>query len=158
MSPRPDGTVRAVRLVSLVLSLVLFACAHTPAQLPGLEALKPAVETFHQRLRWKDFRGAGELIVPERREAFERALIERRDDRDLSINDYELEDAKISEDGLTARVVSRIAWNRLPSSSVHEDIVISEFVLRGQTWFLARQENGPFGKELSAEYAPRNPE
>jgi hypothetical protein len=119
-----------------------------------MDALKPAVETFHQRIRWKDFRGAAELVVPERRGAFERAVRERRDDRDLQINDYELEDARISEDGLSAEVVSRITWTRLPSSSVREEQVTSRFVLRGMTWLLARQENGPFGPELSAEYAP----
>lgn len=120
-----------------------------------MEALKPAVETFHERIRWKDFRGAAELIAPERRAAFERAVRERRDDKDLQINDYELEDAKISEDGLSAEVASRISWTRLPSSTVQEELVISHFVLRGMTWFLARQENGPFGRELSAEYAPQ---
>jgi hypothetical protein len=144
--------VRSLSVLTCV--LLFFACAHTPPPLPGLEVLKPAVETFHQRIRWKDFRGAAELIVPERRTAFERAVRERRDERDLQINDYELEDAKLSEDGLSAEVASRITWMRLPSSSVKEELVISHFVLRGSSWLLQRQENGPFGSELSAEYAP----
>ena len=131
-------------------------CAHTPK--PGsLELLKPAAETFHQRVRWKDFRGAAELLVPERRKAFEDARKRLNDDRDLQIMDYELEDARLA-DRDRAVVVSRLSWSRLPSLTVNTDTVTSEFVWFNGTWFLARQDAGPFARELEAPYEPPAPQ
>ena len=114
--------------------------------------MKPAIETFHQRVRWKDFRGATELLVPERRAAFEKARKDQNDNRDLSITDYQLEDVRLVDDGMRAIVVSRISWVRLPSVSEHPDLVTSEFVFQFGAWQLARQDSGPFAPELQAEY------
>jgi len=135
------------RLPALLLALALGACA-TASKKSNLEALKPTVERFHQLIRWKDFRAAGALIVPEKRTAFSRARAALHDDRDLSITDYEIEEVQISEDGLRATVHSRIQWMRLPSASEHTDMVASEFVFQGGTWLLERQDAGPFADEL----------
>ncbi len=124
------------------------ACAHIKSS-ADLEGLRAAAETFHQRIRWKDFRGAAELIVPERRASFQAAREAQRDDRDLSITDYQLEDARLSADGSSAVVVSRLNWTRLPSLSEASELVSSEFVLRDGTWLIARQSGGPFARELS---------
>lgn len=129
----------------------LASCAHVPRS-GGLETLKPAIETFHQRVRWKDFRGATELLVPERRAAFEKARVDLNDARDLSITDYQLEDVRLVDDGMRAIVVSRISWVRLPSPSEHPDMVTSEFVFQNNAWQLARQDQGPFAPELQAAY------
>jgi len=107
-------------------------------------------------VRWKDFVGAGELVVPERRESFERARKANHDARDLSIMEYELEDIRI-QDRSRAVVVSRMSWMRLPSVSVTTDVVTSEFVAINGTWFLARQDAGPFVEELKAPYLPESP-
>lgn len=143
--------VRTRAFLLLVSVPVLAACAHVPLS-GGVATLKPAVETFHQRVRWKDFRGTVELLVPERREAFEKARKDQNDDRDLSITDYQLEDVRLVDDGMRAIVVSRISWVRLPSVSEHADVVTSEFVFQQGAWQLARQDSGPFVPELQPAY------
>lgn len=134
------------RSLALLLALALSGCAHSKKS--NLETLKPTVEGFHKSLRWKDFRGAARVIVPERRERFEDARRELKDEADLSITDYELEDVRVSEDGQRATVISRIQWMRLPSPSAKTATVKSEFVYRDGTWLLERQLGGPFEGEL----------
>ena len=134
------------RSLALLLALALSACAHSKKS--NLETLQPVVEGFHKSIRWKDFRAAAKAIVPERREDFERARRQLKDEEDLSITDYELEDVKLSEDGLRATVISRVQWMRLPSVSAKTATVTSEFVFRDGTWLLERQLEGPFDGEL----------
>jgi hypothetical protein len=135
------------RLSALFLVLVLGACA-TTSKKSSLEALKTTVESFHQVIRWRDYRSAARFIVPERREDFQRARIKLHDDQDLTVTDYEIEDVKLSEDGQRATVQSRIQWMRLPSASARTALVTSEFVQRNGAWLLERQLEGPFEGEL----------
>jgi hypothetical protein len=142
--------------IGALLAFVLGACAHAP-KLSTAEEIRSAAESFHERIRWRDFHGAGELLVPERREMFEQALKARGDERDLSISDYELEKVRISPDGKSAAVASRVSWTRLPSVSEKTEQVTSEFILRDGSWLISRQEGGPFalelGKKLPAAHA-----
>jgi hypothetical protein len=132
----------ARRVVAVAVSGVLMACA-TARSKPDTEELKPTIEAFHQRARWKDFRGAADFIVPERRASYLKSRLKTDDERDLFITDYELEDAKVSADG-TAEVVSKMTWYRLPSASAKTTVVTSIFVWRDGRWWLERQEDGPF--------------
>ncbi|XXF79817.1 hypothetical protein P2318_08690 [Myxococcaceae bacterium GXIMD 01537] len=134
------------RSLALLLALALAGCAHTKKS--ALEDLKPVVDGFHQRIRWKDFRGAARAIVPERRDAFEKARRDLKDEDDLSVTDYEIEDVKVSPDGQRAQVISRIQWMRLPSVSAKTATVTSEFIYRDGAWMLERQLDGPFAGEL----------
>lgn len=118
------------------------ACATMRAK-PDAEELKPAIEAFHQRARWKDFRGAADLIVPERRSAFIKARSKSDDEKDLFVTNFELEDAKVSTDGV-AEVVSRISWYRLPSNVEKTATVTSVFVWREGKWWIESQDDGPF--------------
>ncbi|TQF09154.1 hypothetical protein FJV41_46080 [Myxococcus llanfairpwllgwyngyllgogerychwyrndrobwllllantysiliogogogochensis] len=135
------------RLPALFLALALSGCA-TVSKKSDLEELKPTVDKFHQLIRWKDFRSASRLLVPERRAAFSRARVELHDERDLSITDYEIEEVRLAEDGAHATVQSRIQWMRLPSASENTAVVLSEFVFRDGVWLLERQDAGPFVDEL----------
>ncbi len=119
-----------------------------------MESLRHAADTFHQRARWRDFRGAAELVIPERRLAFEKARQASRDDKDLTITDYQLEDARLSPDATRAIVVSRVNWIRLPSVTEETALITSELVWRGGTWFIARQDAGPFAEELKEALIP----
>ena len=131
--------------------LLVFAlsggCAHTKKK-SDLETLRPVVESFHQRVRWKDYRIAARLIVPERRQDFEKARREHQDERDLSITDYEIEEVQVVEEGERAIVTSRIKWMRLPSVSEQSDTVTSEIIYREGKWLLEKQLGGPFDGEL----------
>ncbi|MCY1075582.1 hypothetical protein [Archangium lansingense] len=137
-----------IRLLALFLAFALSAgCAHTTKK-SDLESLRPVVESFHQRVRWKDYRIAARFVVPERRQDFERARRERQDERDLSITDYEIEEVEVAEEGARAIITSRIKWMRLPSVSEQSDTVISEFIYRDGKWLLEKQFGGPFDGEL----------
>jgi hypothetical protein len=126
-----------------LLALALFASCATMRNKPDVDELKPTIEAFHQRARWKDFRGAADLIVPERRSSYVKARLTTDDERDLFITDYELEDAKISNEG-TAEVISKVTWYRLPSASTKTTVVTSVFVWREGRWWLESQDDGPF--------------
>ncbi|MFE8601081.1 hypothetical protein AB8V91_29430 [Archangium violaceum] len=106
------------------------------------------VESFHQRVRWKDYRIAARIIVPERRQDFERARREKQDERDLSITDYEIEEVEVVEEGQRAIITSRIKWMRLPSISEQSETVTSEFIYREGKWMLEKQSGGPFDGEI----------
>ena len=131
----------------LLVALLGGACAHTPKS-TGMEGLKPIVEQFHQRVRWKDFRGAARHLVPERREAFLKARRELQDDRDLSITDFEVLEVTQSEDGMRATVTTRLQWMRLPSATEQTATVTLEFVFQHGTWLVERMLDGPFDGEL----------
>lgn len=115
---------------------------------PDVDGLKPVVEAFHQRVRFKDFRGAADLLVPERREAFIQARDDGHDEKDLFFTNYDLEDAKLSPDQRTATAVSKLGWYRLPSTVEQTATLKSTFVWRQGGWMLESQERGPF-KELA---------
>ena len=131
----------------MLLTLMLGGgCAHTKKV--DLEALNKTVEGFHKRVRWKDYQLAGRYVVPERRGDFADALREHEDERNLDVSDYELEGVEVSPDGERARVVSRMRWTRLPSPSMKDERVVSDFVYREGQWLREKQLGGPFDGAL----------
>jgi hypothetical protein len=138
---------------ALVVAWAFTGVACATIRPPDLDELKPTVEAFHQRVRWKDFRSAADLVVPEHRDAFIKARSTSNDERDLSITDFQLEDAKLSPDRGAALAVSKISWYRLPSSTETTATVTSTFVWRENTWYLESQDTGPF-EDLRPAPAP----
>jgi hypothetical protein len=145
--------MNAHRGLWLVALLALVACAHAPHS-TGLPGLKPVCEDFLQRIRWRDYRGAANTILPERREAFLAARKAQHDERDLTITDYDLEDAKLGADDTHAKVVTKVSWVRLPSPTENTDTITLEFLFKDRAWWLARMDEGPFVPELSAPVSP----
>ena len=141
----------------LLLTVALSGCA-TTRQKGDVSDLKPTVESFHRHLRWKDFRGATDFMVQERRATFIKARLDRNDDRDLTVSDYQLEDCTVSGDQLTAACVSRINWIRLPSVSESSEVVTCTFHWDGHNWRLVSMENGPFQPEMAPAPAPSAPQ
>jgi hypothetical protein len=135
------------QLRTLALLVLGSGCATLPKG--DVEELKPAAEKFHERIRWKDFRGAAELVIPELSMNFVRSRLASNDEKDLFITDFQLEDAQVAPNMLEASVVSRISWYRLPSTTEKSEIVTSLLVWREGQWLLERQDSGPF-VELSA--------
>ena len=131
-------------------AVLALSCAHV-SKVSGLKELKDSADTFHQRIRWHDFRGANELLVPALRPGFERGLRERHDERDLSITDYDLEDVRMAADGVHGLVSSRVNWVRLPDTSEHTERVSTLFVFQSGVWFVEQQAGGPFAKDLKGE-------
>ncbi|HEX4620456.1 MAG TPA: hypothetical protein VH208_02715 [Myxococcaceae bacterium] len=143
---------RAARKTILVGALFAAACAHAPQQ-PDAAALPPTVESFFDKVRWRDLRAAAQLIVADRRPDFLKAAAKRQDDRDLTLTEFTAEDVRFSADGRKATVLVHVRWVRLPSATEQSEEVTSEFVWDAGAWWLARQESGPFGEELSAPYS-----
>jgi hypothetical protein len=129
--------------------LVAWACAHVPAQ-PDAAGLPPTVEAFFDKVHWRDFRAAAQLIVEERRQDFLKASAASHDDRDLTLTESTLEDVRMSPDGRSATVLSRVRWIRLPSMTEQSDEVTSDFIWRAGAWWLARQQAGPFQEQLGS--------
>lgn len=134
--------------------LTVFLAGCVTVKKGEIEDLKPAVRALYQSFRWKDFRGASDLMVLERQEAFLKARTKLKDDKDLFITNYELEDGKLSPDLLTAKVVTRISWYRLPSTTEETRTVTNMFVWRDGAWQLESADDGPF-EELKPE--PKKP-
>jgi hypothetical protein len=142
--------------VLTVICLLMVSCTPRTGG-GGVASLKSAGDTFLQRLRWRDFRGAAELIIPERRERFDRIISSFADESDLTVSDYQLEDVRLSAtDAGRGFVIARLRWVQMPSVSEKTAVVTSEFVYRGGSWFLGRQDKGPFVEALG-EPLPRDP-
>ena len=129
---------------ALTVLLVFLASGCASVKKGEVEDLKPAVEAFHQRVRWKDFRGAADLMVEDRHQPFIKARTKLKDERDLFITNFELEDAKIGLDLLIATAVTKISWYRLPSTTEETATVTSVFIWRDGVWQLESQDEGPF--------------
>lgn len=145
---------RLARVMLASLSLLLGSCVTVPKG--EVDDLKPAVRAVMQSFRWKDFRGAADLMVPERQEAFIKARTKLKDDNDLFITNFELEDAKLSGDMLIAKAVTRISWYRLPSSTEKSATVTNVFVWRNGVWLLESMDDGPF-EDLLPDQEKREP-
>ena len=123
-----------------------FGCATVPKG--DVDELKPTIEAFHKCARWKDFQCIANMLVPEKRDAFLKARTTLKDERDLSVTDYELEEAKVSPDRLKAAAISHIRWFRLPSTSEENSTVTSNWIWQEKTWRLDSQDGGPFASDL----------
>lgn len=130
-----------IRLVSLA-GLFFCACATVPKA--DQEQLKPTIEGFHKAVRWKDYRQASDLLVPELRTVFTKERLKLDDDKNLTITEYELEDARVASDGMSASVVSKVSWFRLPDTTVKSATPTSQFVWREAHWLLESMDEGPF--------------
>lgn len=116
-----------------------------------VELLKPTLESFHRLIRWRDFRGASSLVAPERQSAFMKGRNKLNDERDLFITNYELEEATIAADGMTATAISKVSWYRLPSATEKTVVVTSVLAWRDGRWVMESQDDGPFEELLPAQ-------
>ena len=166
--PAPRG--RRHTLVRTALALLAFVllpgCIHRQ-QVGSLETLKTASEKFHQTLRWNDVRSAAQLVAPERRSEFLKARLTAKDDEDLKITEYELEDAVkipppppvkgVTPPTPTANVISKITWYRVPSVTTKTDVVTTLWEDRDGTWVLVEIEGGPVALGKKAAPPPVDP-
>jgi hypothetical protein len=124
---------------------VLFSglgCAHLSQS--RLEHLRTEAEAFHHRIRWKDFQGASAFLIPSRQREFLQAREQHHDEKNLSISDYQLEEAQVLNDSTQAVLVSRMYWLRLPDLSEKSGLVTTHFVFKNQRWWVTQMEGGPF--------------
>lgn len=140
-------------LAAITLGFVA-GCA-TTGNKGDIDALKPTLDSFHGRMRWKDYRLLADQLVPEKRDAFTRASRDRDDDKNLVVTDYTLEECKVNAtDQSIAVCISKISWYRLPSASEKTVTVATTLKWLGGQWLVDRQSDGPFAEELSMTTAP----
>lgn len=132
-----------LRALWLLLIVPFLACSHQDKP-EGPNAMRKAAEEFMQRVRWKDFAGAAEMLVPARREHFVSDRRKAHDERDLSILDYDLEELKMAPDAMSGQIDASISYSKLPSVSVKNDDISLFFVFRDGHWFVDRMVGGPF--------------
>ena len=105
-----------MRRALTAISCCLFASCAT-ANKGDLDLLKPTLDTFHGRMRWKDYRLLQQQLVPEKRTAFMKASDDRDDTKNLFITDYQLEECQMSPGDQTVAIcMSKVSWYRLPSA------------------------------------------
>jgi hypothetical protein len=136
------------RALTAICCCALTACATTNKG--DVDLLKPTLDTFHGRMRWKDLLQIPQQLVPEKREAFIKACNARDDDKNLFVTDYQLEGCDVKPDDLTVAVcMSKVSWYRLPSATEKTVLVATTLKWAGGQWLIDRQSDGPFAEELS---------
>lgn len=139
-----DKSTVSMRLLCVLLalfSLVMTACAGRQKTASAKE-LRDTSESFARRLRWGDFKGMAQYIVPEQRLAYVKGILERGDDETLKILDFEMEHVQYLPDR-QAVVLARISWYRLPSVTAQSEVAAISFEDRDGRWLVNAVENGP---------------
>ena len=135
----PSLSFCALAVVAWILAAA--GCATTPKKASSRE-LRETTEAFSRRLRWGDFKGMAQFIVPEQRLAYVKGILERGDDETLKVIDYELEHVQYLPEG-AAIVLARVSWHRLPSVTTQSEVVSIHFEDRDGVWLIGEVEDGP---------------
>jgi hypothetical protein len=125
-------------------TFALFAACATTGVKGDLDTLKPTLDVFHRRMRWKELRQIPVQLMPDRREAFTKACEARDDEKNLFVTDYQLEECKLLEDQTFAVCTSKVSWYRLPSANEKTVTVSTTLKWTGGVWLVDRQSDGPF--------------
>jgi hypothetical protein len=120
--------------------LALIGCAHGQQG----DELEAANNVFAKALRWSDFKGWAQQVVPERRAEF--LKLAATDEDNLKVNDYEIGDVQISSD--KAIVHSRVSWYRLPSITNKTESMSVLWERKGGTWLITSIVGGPLALPL----------
>jgi hypothetical protein len=138
---------RLALLVCVAVALGL-GCAHQRAA-ASADSLKTAHESFLRFLRWSVLRDASQILVPESEKAWLDGALDAKDDENLKIIDYELDDLKMRDKGATT--VTQLTWHRLPSVTTKRERMTVEWVERGGTWYVQSVKGGPLPLEAAPE-------
>lgn len=101
-----------MRFLSLLFLLLLSACA-SPINI-GPDLAKTS-QQFSEALRWQDYHGASNFLLPEVRSAF---LDQFQEDQDLHIVESRIVSIDLNQEAGTAEVEYQLEYFRLPSSTV----------------------------------------
>jgi len=135
------------RLAAVILLPLSLACSTVKGD---VSTLKPTMETFHENMKCKELRRITATLLPERRDAFEKACRARDDDKNLFVTEYELEECKVQQpEGVEAVCYSKVTWYRLPSANAKTVSVATTLRWKGNLWFVDKQSDGPFAEDLS---------
>lgn len=135
-----NKSMPCLRFCVLLFALWTIACASTPKKANPRD-LREASESFSRRLRWGDYKGISQFLVPEQRLNYVKGILDRGDDEVLKVIDCELEHVQYHPDG--AIVLARVVWHRLPSVTAQSEIVSIHFEDRDGLWLIGAIDDGP---------------
>src|SRR5262245_26377946 len=115
--------MRALFLVSLV------ACSSSSAR--GADLMND-VRTFQEGIRWQKHEMSADYVPAAPRERFRDAHEEI--DKDLRIDDYEIQRVKAEASGNDAYVRMKYTWHLDSVGTVHETTTEQHWELQGKIW------------------------
>ena len=133
--------MRPCLALAAVLAVAVPACAH-PHAAATMDSLRTANEAFYRFLRWNVLRDASQIIVAESRKAWLDKALDAKDDDNLKITEYEMDDLQLGDTNGGTSVV-KLTWHRIPSVTTRTDRVTLEWVSRGGVWFVNSIKSGP---------------
>jgi hypothetical protein len=116
--------------------LWLVACGNT---MNRTEDLMTDVRTFQEGIRWRKYEMAADYVPAAARERF----LEAQDviDKDLRIDDYELERVKLESGQTAARVRVKYTWHLDSVGTVHDTVVEERWERQGKVWRVVASEH-----------------
>ena len=127
----------------LLAAITQLACAHV--RTGSKDELDHQVDLYFKALRWKDFHAAAALVSTERRAQWRRARIAHKDEQDLSVTSFDIEEERLSPETGGGHAFVKVTWVRLPSVVERTDEVEQRWEYREHAWLLVSEEGGPFG-------------
>ncbi len=121
--------------------LATVACAHLRGG--SRDDLDAQIAAYCKALHWKDFDAAGALVVPEHRTRWRQRRDAARDEQDLSIDECEERQARLSPAGDSAVALVRLRWTRLPDPVEKGGVVEQHWRYRNGVWLLLDDAGAP---------------
>jgi len=103
------------------------------------EDLLTDVRTFQEGIRWRKYEMSADYVPAAARERF----LDQQDviDKDLRIDDYELERIKVENDQTKARVTVKYTWHLDSVGTVHDTVVEERWERQGKVWRVVASEH-----------------
>ena len=103
------------------------------------EDLLTDVRTFQEGIRWRKYDMAADYVPAAGRERF----LEQQDviDKDLRVDDYELERIKLENDQTSARVTVKYTWHLDSVGKVHDTVMEERWERQGKVWRVVASEH-----------------
>ena len=119
--------------------LALVVCGACSGGMSRTEDLLTDVRTFQEGIRWRKYDMAADYVPAASRERF----LEMQEviDKDLRIDDYELERIKVEEGQTAARVSVKYTWHLDSVGTVHDTVVEERWERQGKVWRVVASEH-----------------
>ena len=122
-----------------LLPIALGACGSTKSQ--GREKLGLATRDVFDSLQYGDFQVVAQYLTPENRTDFLARAYGA--EKNLKITEFSPVGMDLSEDESSARMVTRISWYELPSTSVKTENVFLDWRKKDGEWRIEQVVGGP---------------
>ena len=115
--------------------LLIFACAKAPHLKPGYIPPGEIIERYHSALRWQDYEGARQYVLPQLYPDFDQFVQSIKDQ--LNITEFQIISLELEEDGYQAQVQVRRNYYLLSSLKNQEQVLTQTWKLIDGRWYLS---------------------